>query len=119
MKPTQMISRAPFTAISFLVALACAGQAHAERVVGQVTAADLARNVIDIDRVRYSVPAAVLQRSTTVDTDKLARSLAPGQVVLFEVVGGEIRSIQPMQGEIDLPPRSRTSPASGSAPSLR
>lgn len=119
MKTFQLMSRAAFVAAGFLVALTCAAQARAEQVVGQVTAADLARNTITIDGVRYTIPAAVLKRSTTVDTDKLARSLKPGQAISYEAERGEIRKIQPLQGSIDLPMRSRGAQASGVAPAQR
>ena len=119
MKIFQLISRTPLVAIGFLAALACAAQARAEQVVGPVTAADLGRNAITIDGVRYTIPAAALERRTTVDTDKLARSLKPGQAVAFEAERGEIRNIQAVQGPIDLPLRSRGAQASGAAPARR
>ncbi|MEW6590155.1 MAG: hypothetical protein AB1418_03875 [Pseudomonadota bacterium] len=119
MKTSPLMSRALLAAIGFLAVLMCAAQARAEQVVGQVTAVDLGRNVVAIDGVRYTIPAAVLERRTTVDTDKLARSLKPGQAVAFEAERGEIRKIQAVQGPIDLPLRSRGAQASGAAPARR
>lgn len=119
MKTSQLMSRTPLVAIGFLVVLMCAAQVRAEQVVGQVTAADLGRNTITIDGVRYTIPAAVLERPATDDTDKLARSLKPGQVVAFEAERGEIRKIQAVSGTLDLPLRSRGAQTSGAAPARR
>lgn len=91
---------------------ACAGivPAQAGQVVGQVTAVDAARNMIEIDGVRLALSATAVKTAKARDADTLLRGFKPGQSVLYEVEKNELKRIEAAEGGVDFPSRLRPSP---------
>lgn len=73
----------------------------AERIVGQVTASDVARNKIDIDGVKYEIsPQAMGKPSGRMGGARKLSDIKPGQTVIYEVDRGVIKSLTPIDGPV-------------------
>jgi len=73
----------------------------AERIVGQVTGSDAARNKIAIDGVTYEIsPQAMGKPSGRMAGARKLSDIKPGQSVIYEVDRGVIKSLTPIDGPV-------------------
>lgn len=84
--------------------------AQAGQVVGQVTAVDAARNMIEIDGFKYGLSETAVKKANARDVDALMRGFKPGQAVLYEVDKNEVKRIQAVEGGVDFPARLKSLP---------
>lgn len=84
---------------------------QAGQVVGQVTAVDTARDMIEIDGFKYELSEAAAKRMNARDVDTLLRGFKPGQAVLYEVDDRrELKRIEGVAGGADFPARLKSLP---------
>lgn len=84
--------------------------AQAGQVVGQVTAIDAARNMIEIDGFKYGLSETAVKKANARNVDALMRGFKPGQAVIYEVDKNELKLIQVVEGGVDFPARLKPLP---------
>lgn len=91
-------------------AIAGIAPAQAGQVVGQVTAVDATRNMIEIDGFKYGLSEVAVKKANARNVDALMRGFKPGQAVLYEADKGELKRIEVVEGGADFPARLRSAP---------
>lgn len=103
MQPTVLNPRFILAAIGVLIAIVGATSAQAGQVLGQLTAIDASGSTVDIDGMKYSITPATLKKSNARDAAALLRGFRTGQAVMYDVERKELKSIQAVEGRVDLP----------------